>query len=147
MSKSVCRAGLAAFVLPLVIGCSSAQMKAEPFPPAPDEMKRGPGLFTGSSGELDVVALTRGEPQGGGAEDVSDFEAWRDARRGAGGEDDDISAWLGEAATASEDEPGPAPSDVSLQGLQDDPDYQEYLEYKRWKEFRDFQQWKRQQQQ
>jgi hypothetical protein len=144
MNSLSIRIGIAALTLTVLAGCSSSEMKAEPFPDVPDDMKSGPGLFTGQSGDFDVAAAARGDPQGG-ASDTSDFEEWK---RGRGSDDGDLSSWLGDDTSTSRDSTGSSDvADATLKGLENDPDYQEYLEYKRWKEFRDFQDWKRQQSQ
>ena len=127
-----------------LIGCSSSEIKSEPFPDVPDDMKSGPGLFSGRSGEIDVVKLTTGE----GADedtDMSDFEAWKQSREEGSG--DDLSGWLGEGEVSSSAGPPSSSAKIGDNSLENDKDYQEYLEYKRWKEYRDFQEWKRQQSQ
>ena len=147
MNSSIVRSGIAALALFALLSCSSSsEFKSEPFPDVPDDIKRGPGLFTGKSGDVDVVSLTTGEPQGGDEANTSDFEAWQRSQESATA-GDDLVDWLGEDGSTRTGGAAPvgAPRDVTLQGLEKDPEYREYLEYKRWKEYRDFQEWKRQQ--
>ena len=142
MNSLIVRIGIAALTASLLSACSSSEVKPEPFPNVPDDMKSGPGLFTGSSGDFDLAAMARGDPQE--SADTSDFEEWQRGRQGA---DDDLSSWLGGEVVEPEGEPtkSSGTTEVTVKGLENDPDYQEYLEYRRWKEFRDFQEWKRQQ--
>jgi hypothetical protein len=124
--------GLAAAIL---IGCG-AKGKPYDYQPAADEMKEGPGLFTGEEGEFAVYDSKKGGP------------FWKQSKEESG---QDSEAADKKAPAASEKTPETSQTQLAAddksKASQVSPEAaREFQEFQEWKqeqaEFRKFQEWK-----
>ena len=116
---------LAGAALLTLLGCAGA--KPAEYQNTADEMKQGPGVLTGESGELTIY-----DSKGGGLLPA--------IRKGNQKEATEISAQAPESETKPASEPA---TDSSTQARE----FQEFQEFQQWKnekqEFREYQKWKK----
>jgi len=125
--------GLAAAIL---MGCG-AKGKPYDYQPAADEMKEGPGVFTGEEGEFAIYNSKKGGPFWKQSKEKSEETAKETGK--AAPATSDQSAEVAPTRVAADD--SSKESDVSPEAARE---FQEFQEWKKeQKEFREFQEWKK----
>ena len=123
--------GLAAAIL---MGCG-AKGKPYDYQPTADEMKEGPGLFTGEEGEFAIYNSKKGGPFWKQSKEKSE-EASKEAGKEAPTTSDEPSQTTQVAAGKTSKESDVTPEDAKA--------FQEFQEWKKeQKEFQEFQEWKK----